>query len=108
MWRRSFPNPSQENRMRVLEWYNLIFYIPIAFGLLMGVGMAFGLGHGHDLHGHAGGHAAHGHHAGHKEARGSRDRNPLDLSGNEAVGFHPIGALMNAMGFGRVPLMIIL
>jgi len=101
--------------MRLFEWYNLVFYIPIAFGLLMGLGMAFGLGHGHDVHGHAGHDAGggHGHHGGDhgaKEAgKGSlRGPNPLDLSAHEATGFHPIGALLNAIGFGKVPFTVVL
>lgn len=99
----------------MLEWQNLIFYIPVAFGLLMGLGSAFGLGdgHGHDFDGAAGhdaGHeAGHGHDGG-KDAGKSvqKGANPLDLPPADAHGFHPIGSFLDLLGVGRVPLTLVL
>jgi membrane protein implicated in regulation of membrane protease activity len=91
-------------------WQNVIFLIPIAFGLLMFLGAAFGSieGHGHDSD------AGHGHgHDGDKDAgkdagKGSKGSNPLDATAAETHGFNPLGSFLDLLGFGRVPLTLIL
>lgn len=93
-----------------LDWQNLIFLIPIAFGLLMFLGSAFGLGHGHDAdHGHD---SDHGHdggkEAGKEAGKGSKGANPLDATAAETHGFSPIGSFLDLLGVGRVPLTLVL
>ncbi|HJV33217.1 MAG TPA: hypothetical protein VJ694_04280 [Patescibacteria group bacterium] len=98
-------------------WQNLIFLIPIGFGLLMFLGAAFGGADsdGHDFDGDAGhdlGHdAGHGDgHDGGKEAgkNAPRGANPLDATASETHGFHPVGSFLDLLGVGRVPLTLVL
>jgi membrane protein implicated in regulation of membrane protease activity len=79
-------------------WHNLVFYIPLGVGLLLVIGMAVGLADtGHDLggHGEIGGHGEVGHDAGHDAAHG------------EHGGSSGPGAILGLLGFGRVPVMIL-
>jgi hypothetical protein len=73
----------------VFAWHNVIFYIPLAVGLLLILGSAFGV-HDHDA-GHAGGHHDAAHDASH-------DHGPDSLF---ARGFAMLGV-------GRVPITIVL
>lgn len=90
-------------------WQNLIFLIPVIFGLLMFVGSAFGLGDGHDAeHGHDAGHDG-GKEAGKEAGKAAqKPANPLDANAAETHGFSPLGSFLDLMGIGRVPLTIVL
>ena len=102
----------------VFAWQNLIFFIPLAFGLLMFLGAAFGAageGHGHDFDGDAGHDAGHGDgHDGGKDAgkeagKGAqKGSNPLDATASETHGFNPFGSFLDLLGVGRVPLTLVL
>jgi len=89
--------------MDLLAWQNLLFYIPIGFGLLMVFGMAMGIGHDadgdvdadvdHDLdiiHGMGGGHGGH------------------DGSGDHDVEHSGFARAMSILGIGKVPLSMVL
>ncbi len=79
---------------QILAWYNLLFYIPIAVGLIFIVGSAFGIGHeaGHDV-GHDVGHEAGGHDGHHDQ-------------GHEQ-GQSLVSRALVALGVGKVPLTIV-
>ncbi len=85
-------------------WQNLIFFIPIAFGLLMFLGSAFGADgdHGHDHD------ASHGHDGGKEAGKGQQGSNPLEATAAEAQGFSLTGSFLDLMGVGRVPLTVVL
>jgi membrane protein implicated in regulation of membrane protease activity len=81
--------------MGLLAWQNVIFYIPLAVGLLLILGAAFGVhDHDHDA-GHAVGHHGATHDAGH---------HPGHEAGHDSV--FARGFMM--LGVGRVPLTIVL
>jgi len=76
---------------QLLAWYNLIFYIPMAAGLLMALGMALGVAevpHGVDIDGD-----------GHPDVAGDGHGD----HGHEATHFSPLALL----GFGRVPALLV-
>jgi membrane protein implicated in regulation of membrane protease activity len=97
----------------LLAWGNLVFYIPLVVGLLLVVGMALGVADtGHDLEGHAE-LGADG--AGHVGADGGHDAGGHDTGGHGDGGHGQAGGhgsaaqgLLSLLGFGRVPLMILL
>ena len=81
----------------MLEWYNLIFFIPIAVGLALIAGSALGLGHdaghdvGHDVHhdvGHGDGH-------GHDQDHGHHEQSTFSKA-------------LSVLGIGRAPLTVVL
>ena len=86
---------SGENAMGcVIAWQNVIFYIPLAVGLLLILGAAFGV-HDHDA-GHDAGHAGHdgGHHHTH--------------DGHDAAHGSLFERAFAVLGVGRVPLTVVL
>ena len=94
--------------MHLLDWYNLIFYIPLAVGLLMALGMAVGvmdLPHGIDMDGDGqpdawvGAEATVEHDIGH----GAEHDASHDAEGHQDSGFKPLALL----GFGKVPFLLV-
>lgn len=88
--------PARIDMGNLSAWQNVIFYIPLAVGLLLILGAAFGVhdhdaGHGHDA-GHAGGHDAHGHGGNHDHDHG-----------------HSVfERALAVLGVGRVPFTVVL
>jgi membrane protein implicated in regulation of membrane protease activity len=86
-----------------LEWYNLVFYIALAVGLLFALGSAFGVGsHDHDADhepGHGVGTHDHGH-AGKHVGLEQSDASPGELHGQ-------VSWFSDILGVGRVPFTII-
>jgi len=99
--------------INIFDWYNIIFLIPLAIGLLMILGSALGvLGHGdvgHDL-GHDLGHDAE-HDVGHdtehdsENEAGSGHAGALDLN---AGTLHGLSWALSFLGVGRVPFTVLL
>ncbi len=94
--------------IQLLAWYNLLFYIPLFGGLLLGAGMLLGLGSSGE---HGGGgvgvgvdathaHATTGHEAAHHEQTGQATEQSLD---HDATILTHVADLL---GLGRVPLSI--
>jgi membrane protein implicated in regulation of membrane protease activity len=84
----------------LLAWYNLVFYLPLALGVLLVIGLALGAAEpSHDLGHDAGG--------GGGDAHGGADGDAHD-AGHDAPG-HGGGShsLLSLLGFGRVPVMIL-
>jgi membrane protein implicated in regulation of membrane protease activity len=96
----------------LLELHNLVFLIPMAFGILLVFGSLFGLGHEadhdveHDMD-HDVGHHDHGHDHGH--AKDGKTQNPLAAAPTGEGNEHPLYLQFFAMlGLGRVPLTVLL
>ncbi|MBN1611625.1 MAG: DUF1449 family protein [Polyangiaceae bacterium] len=90
------------SRSVVLEelfaWYNLIFYLPLALGVLLVLGMALGAAEpSHDL----GDHDAAGPDG---DAQAGADGDAHDAEHDAGGGSH---SLLSLLGFGRVPVMIL-
>lgn len=81
--------------MDILAWWNLIFLLPCALALLYVLLLAFGIAavdhdHGPDVHG--------------------LDHGDADLHGHDLHGAHGVGvagAVLSALGVGRVPLPVV-
>lgn len=80
--------------MAALTWYRLVFYIPLAIGVLMALGLAMGLTslpHGVDVDGDG--------------SSGSLDH---DLSHDHSGGQDHAGwSLLSVLGFGKVPALLL-
>lgn len=96
--------------MDILSWHNLIFYVSIAFGLVVGLGSAFG-GHGGDADGDADadaeadadGDADHDADAGHDAAHS------LEVAGQVAPRRASLGRLvLRMLGVGKAPIAVML
>lgn len=91
--------------IQLLAWYNLLFYIPLMCGLLLGAGTLLGLGLGHG-DGHAGADGAHGHAPpGHDSSHGAGQGVGHEAGSHEE---HPtiLSQVFALLGLGRVPLTI--
>lgn len=91
--------------IQLLAWYNLLFYIPIIGGLLLGAAMLLGLGSGHEPGdvdaAHA--HGSTGHDAAHHSHHELADHAP------DAALAHPatfLSHVADLLGLGRVPISI--
>jgi len=91
-----------EDMANILEWQNLVFYIPLAFGLLMIIGAAFGVGGDgdhdvdHDL-----------------DADGDADHDldhdhDHDADEGRHGGIKLLSPILSVLGVGKVPLSIVL
>lgn len=92
-----------------MEWYNLIFYIPIVFGALMAVGSLFGLGGDHDADtDHDLDHDMDHDVESETDADGDHDRH-TDWIADHAAHEQPFYAkALSLLGVGRVPLTVVL
>lgn len=99
----------------LLDLHNLVFLIPMAFGILLVLGSLFGIGHDaehdadHDIGHAAGGDHDHDHDHGHEPGKDAKAPNPLAAAPTGEGNEHPLYLRFFALlGFGRVPLTVLL
>lgn len=96
--------------MDIWSWHNLIYYISIAFGLVVGLGSAFG-GHGGDTDGDADGDVGHDvdGDADHDADAGHDASHSIEVAGQVMPRRASVGRLvLRLLGVGKAPIAVLL